>query len=123
MRAHVRVLSLESDGTSERAKQRCIFMSDRNQMEQLPNQGTLEEICDVHNLMEAFKAVKRNKGAPGIDGITIEEYEVQLSENIEHLRQEVLNWTYQPQPVKRVEIPKPDGKGMVVQHCFCKLAA
>ncbi len=72
----------------------------------------LEEICDTHNLRESFKLVKRNKGASGIDGITIEMYEQNLDQEPEQLRQEVLSRTYKPTPVKRVEIPKPNGKGV-----------
>lgn len=75
------------------------------------NKGTLEEICETSNLINAFKLVKRNKGAPGIDEITIEEFETNLLENIQQLRETVLRWKYKPTPVKRVEIPKPDGKG------------
>lgn len=75
-------------------------------------QGTLEEICETSNLINAFKLVKRNKGAPGVDGITIEEFETNLLENIRQLRESVLRWKYKPTPVKRVEIPKPDGKGV-----------
>jgi RNA-directed DNA polymerase len=87
-------------------------MRDQNQIEIQFNKGTLEEICDLSNLLKAFKLVKRNKGAPGIDGITIEEYETNLITNIKQLKTEVLEWTYQPSPVRRVEIPKPDGKGV-----------
>jgi group II intron reverse transcriptase/maturase len=76
------------------------------------NKGTLEKICETSTLIKAFKLVKKNKGAPGIDGITIEEYETNLLENIQQLRESVLNWKYKPRPVKRVEIPKPDGKGV-----------
>jgi group II intron reverse transcriptase/maturase len=70
-----------------------------------------EKILDTDNLRNAFKLVKRNKGAPGIDGITIEVYEQNLEEKLSRLRQEVQSWSYQPTPVKRVEIPKPNGKG------------
>src|SRR5438105_1832040 len=87
-------------------------MNNQNQTEQFLEQGTLEEICEHSNLARAFELVKRNKGAPGIDGITILEYGAKLSGNLEQLRKEVLNWTYKPTPVKRVEIPKPDGKGV-----------
>jgi RNA-directed DNA polymerase len=72
----------------------------------------LEEICTESNLMIAFKLVKKNKGAPGIDGKTIEDFEQNLIEEINQIKQEVLNWKYKPTPVKRVEIPKPDGKGV-----------
>ena len=73
---------------------------------------TLEEICKIETLTRAFKSVKRNKGAPGIDGKTIKEYEENLQEELEELQREVLNWTYKPTPVKRVEIPKPGGGGI-----------
>lgn len=72
----------------------------------------LEEICAEGTLRKAFKLVKRNKGAPGIDGITIADFEQNLSGELTQLKQEVLSWKYKPTPVKRVEIPKPDGKGV-----------
>jgi RNA-directed DNA polymerase len=72
----------------------------------------LEEICKLETLTRAFKSVRRNKGAPGIDGKTIKEYEDNLQEELEELREEVLNWTYKPTPVKRIEISKPEGKGI-----------
>jgi RNA-directed DNA polymerase len=70
------------------------------------------EICALNTLKESFKAVRRNKGAPGVDGITIEMYEENLEENLNQLRAEIISWTYKPTPVKRVEIPKPGGKGV-----------
>jgi RNA-directed DNA polymerase len=72
----------------------------------------LEEICKEDNLREAFKLVKRNRGAPGIDGITIKDFEQNLLKELTQLKQEVLGWKYKPTPVKRVEIPKSDGKGV-----------
>lgn len=86
-----------------------------NKSEQLEFQFQIdlfEKICSLDTLREAFKAVKRNKGAPGIDGITIAEYEENLERNLNQLRTEVLSWKYEPTPVKRVEIPKPGGKGV-----------
>lgn len=70
-----------------------------------------ERILETYNLKAAFKRVKANKGAPGIDGITIEEYEQNLEEELKQLKDEVQSWSYKPTPVKRVEIPKPNGKG------------
>jgi RNA-directed DNA polymerase len=87
-------------------------MRNENQMQFQFNKGTLEEICETSNLVNAFKLVKRNKGGPGIDGITIEEFETNLLENIQQLKESVLRWKYKPTPVKRVEILKPDGKGI-----------
>lgn len=86
-----------------------------NKSEQLEFQfqsGLFEEICKLGTLKEAFKAVKRNRGAPGIDGANIEKYEEKLEENLAQLKTKVLSWTYKPTPVKRVEIPKPGGKGI-----------
>jgi RNA-directed DNA polymerase len=86
-----------------------------NKSEQLEFQfqtDLFEKICELETLREAFKSVKRNKGAPGIDGITIEEYEDNLEENLKQLRLEVLSWIYEPTPVKRVERQKPGGKGV-----------
>lgn len=77
------------------------------------NQGKLlEEILDTYTLKKAFKRVKKNKGAPGIDDITVEEYGQNLEEELKQLREEVMSWSYKPTPVKRVEIPKSTGKGM-----------
>lgn len=71
-----------------------------------------ENICAFETLSKAFISVKRNKGAPGIDGITIAKYEENLEENLKRLSKEILSWTYKPTPVKRVEIAKPGGKGV-----------
>src|SRR5438445_9228103 len=67
----------------------------------------MEEICDWGNLKEAMWRVKANKGSAGIDGMTVDE----LPDYAELLvvRDRLLVGTYEPQPVKRVEIPKPDG--------------
>jgi RNA-directed DNA polymerase len=75
------------------------------------DKSLFEMILDTSNLKNAFKHVKMNKGAPGIDGITIEEYEQNLEEELNQLKNEVQSWSYKPTPVKRVEIPKPNGKG------------
>lgn len=70
-----------------------------------------ERIVDLDNLRKAYKAVRRNKGAPGIDGVTVEAYGETLGEKLSQLQQEVLSWTYEPRPVKRVRIPKPGNQG------------
>jgi group II intron reverse transcriptase/maturase len=61
------------------------------------------------NLWEAYKKVKANKGAPGIDGITVYELESHMKKYYQSLKQKLKDGTYKPQPVKRVPIPKPDG--------------
>jgi retron-type reverse transcriptase len=56
--------------------------------------------------------VKKNKGAPGVDGVTIAAFESRLDEELDRLKAELESWTYKPSPVRRVEIPKPGGKGI-----------
>ncbi len=73
-----------------------------------------EKLCDLNNLRAGFKAVKKNGGAPGIDGVTIEEFESRLKEELVQLQMEIASWNYKPSPVRRVEIPKP-GKGAGVR--------
>ena len=69
----------------------------------------MEAVCDRGNLVKAWKRVRSNKGSPGIDGMTIEDAKAYLCEHWPNIRSQLLSGTYQPQPVKRVEIPKPDG--------------
>ena len=71
-----------------------------------------ENLCSTHYLGIGFILVKRNRGKPGIDGVSIADFEADLDEELSQLQQELSNWTYQPSPVRRVEIPKPGGKGM-----------
>jgi len=72
----------------------------------------MEEICERENLKQALKRVKANKGAPGVDGMTVQALPAYLREHWPTIRATLLNGTYQPQPVRRVEIPKPDGGGV-----------
>ena len=69
----------------------------------------LEAILDRRNMNKAYKRVKANKGAPGIDGMTIEEALPYLREHKDELIGKILRGKYTPSPVRRVEIPKPDG--------------
>jgi len=69
----------------------------------------LEAILDRRNMNKAYKRVKANKGAPGIDGMTIEETSPYLREHKDELIGRILRGKYTPSPVRRVEIPKPDG--------------
>ena len=69
----------------------------------------MEEVCDGENLKSAWKRVRRNQGSPGVDGMTIDDAKIYLREHWPSIRSQLLDGTYQPQPVKRVEIPKPDG--------------
>lgn len=69
----------------------------------------MEEVCERRNLEEALRRVRANKGAPGADGMTVDELETHLWQHWPAIRDQLLNGTYQPQPVRRKEISKPDG--------------
>jgi RNA-directed DNA polymerase len=69
----------------------------------------MEEVCQRDNLWQALKRVQANKGAPGVDGMTVHELPKHLKRHWPKIREQLLAGNYEPQPVKRVEIPKPDG--------------
>jgi RNA-directed DNA polymerase len=72
----------------------------------------MEEVCELENCKQALQRVKANKGSPGVDGMTVDELPVYLKQDELEIGEQLRNGTYQPQPVKRVEIPKPDGSGV-----------
>lgn len=69
----------------------------------------IEEVCERENLKGALKRVRANRGSPGADGMTVEELPGYLKEHWPAIREQLLQGTYRPQPVKRVEIPKGGG--------------
>ena len=69
----------------------------------------MEEVCARENLVKAWKRVRSNKGGPGVDAMTIDDAKAYLRDHWPNIRSLLLEGTYQPLPVKRVEIPKPDG--------------
>jgi group II intron reverse transcriptase/maturase len=71
--------------------------------------GVMEPAVERRNCLAALKRVKANRGSPGIDGMTVEELPAYLKANWLRIREELLAGRYQPQPVKRVAIPKPGG--------------
>src|ERR1700722_13935936 len=72
----------------------------------------MEEVCERWDLNQALKRVKSNKGAPGVDGMTVHALPAFLREHWPSIRATLLSGTYKPQPVRRVELPKPDGGGV-----------
>ncbi len=74
------------------------------------NMELLEKILDKENLNEAYKHVKANKGAPGVDGVTVDEAYENITQNKEKWLHQIRKRTYKPQPVRRVQIPKENGK-------------
>src|SRR5947209_8511407 len=69
----------------------------------------IEEVCERENCKQALARVKANKGSAGVDGMTVQELPEHLKQHWPAIREQLLSGTYVPQPVKRVEIPKPDG--------------
>ena len=70
-------------------KQRSLFIEERSLFEQL---------CDQGNLLTGFEAVKRNGGAPGVDGVTVKEFESRIDEELTQLRMDLESWRYKPSP-------------------------
>jgi RNA-directed DNA polymerase len=69
----------------------------------------MEEVCERENCKQALKRVKANKGSAGVDGMTVQQLPAFLKQHWPAIREQLLSGTYKPQPVRRVEIPKPDG--------------
>jgi RNA-directed DNA polymerase len=94
----------------------------RQEVESLPAMGEpespantcriMEEVCERDNLREAFQRVKSNKGSAGVDGMTVDDLSAYLKEHWPVIREQLLSGTYEPKPVRRMEIPKPDGGGV-----------
>src|SRR5664280_2070766 len=72
----------------------------------------MEAVCERENLRAALRQVKANKGSPGVDGMTVGGIKDYLKQHWPAIREQLLNGTYEPKPVRRVEIPKPDGGGV-----------
>jgi len=72
----------------------------------IENERLFEDLCYLSYLRIGFEQVKENKGKPGIDGVSLAIFESRLEEELSRLQQELLNWSYKPSPVRRVEIPK-----------------
>jgi len=69
----------------------------------------IEEVCERENCQQALARVKANRGSAGVDGMTVQQLPGHLKQHWPAIREQLLSGTYRPQPVKPVEIPKPDG--------------
>lgn len=76
------------------------------------NEMMMEEVVESKNLMKAYRRVVGNKGAAGVDEMTVDELKPYLKTEWPKIKEQLLEDRYKPQPVRRVEIPKPGGKGM-----------
>jgi RNA-directed DNA polymerase len=72
----------------------------------------MEEVCERENLKEALRQVRSNKGSAGVDGMTVDNLGDYLKQHWPVIREQMLNGIYEPKPVRRVEIQKPDGGGV-----------
>ena len=77
--------------------------------QRMDTRSLMEQIVSKDNLNAAYLQIVRNKGAAGVDGMTVEELGAYLSENGENIKDQLRSRKYKPQPVRRVEIPKPEG--------------
>jgi RNA-directed DNA polymerase len=93
----------------ERERQATTAVKEKTQPE---GEMLLEEVLRRENMLSALRRVRSNKGAPGIDGMTVEELVPYLKAEWPRIREELLKGAYYPMPVRQVEIPKPSGKGM-----------
>ena len=81
----------------------------KREAESPASEQLMEEVCGRQNCRQALARVKSNKGSAGVDGMTVEQLPAYLKQHWPAIREQLLRGTYKPQPVKRVEIPKPDG--------------
>ena len=86
-----------------------IFTTKADTASPVEDEQLMEKVVDRDNLLTALRNVKRNGGAPGIDGMTVEELPKYLKREWPKIRRQLMSGTYVPHPVKRVEIPKPGG--------------
>jgi RNA-directed DNA polymerase len=107
------VLAFTDEGRSEAPKARRegieSFTADGETESPAGTKQLMEEVCNRENLKRALRRVKSNKGSPGTDGMTVGELPGYLRQHWPAIREQLLSGTYQPQPVKRVEIAKPEG--------------
>src|SRR5512135_2568263 len=96
--------------SSKEAKSPTGGASFRRVMEDRPlNPVSMEDVIKRDNMLQAWNQVRANKGAPGIDGMTIAEFPSFVHENWKGIKASLLDGTYCPTPVKRTEIPKDNG--------------
>src|SRR5215467_7382526 len=85
----------------------------------------MEEVCERANLKKALRQVRDNKGSAGVDRMTVDQLGDYLKQHWPDIREQLLNGTYKPKPVRRVEIPKPDGgvRNLASQPCWTALSS
>src|ERR1039457_519697 len=107
-------LSAAGRGEAPSAADRGTEPSTAKQQHESPadTERLMEEVCERENCKQALRRVKANNGAPGVDWLDVGEREEYLKQHWPAIRDQLLSGTYLPQPVRRVEIDKPDGGGV-----------
>ena len=103
----VREVGVEPRGNVKALSKSAISERRKNDIQE--EEGLLERILRKDNLNSAYEKVKANKGSHGVDGMRVDELLSHLKRHGTELKQSILKGEYQPQPVRRVEIPKPEG--------------
>jgi len=107
------LLAFTGEGRSEAPRARRegteSLTAKRGDESQALSEQVMEEVCGRENCLRALKRVKSNKGSPGIDGMKVGELPGYLKQHWPAIRGQLLSGTYEPQPVRRVEIGKQDG--------------
>lgn len=96
----------EAPSTSEEGTE---SLAAKRRTESPATEQLMEEVCERENCKQALARVKANKGSAGVDGMSVHELPEFLKQHWPAIREQLLSGTYKPQPVRRVEIPKPDG--------------
>lgn len=86
-----------------------LFTSKADTASPVEGEQLMEKVVERDNLLAALRNVKRNRGAPGVDGMTVKELPEYLKRQWPKIRRQLVSGTYVPLPVRRVEIPKPGG--------------
>ena len=105
-----KALAEKRDGEAATLKAKGSELQHATREPEIPSRSTLmEEVVHSDNAKRALKKVLKNKGAPGVDGMTVEQLPEYLRQHWTRIRQQLLSGTYAPNAVKRVDIPKPGG--------------
>lgn len=102
------------EGSGRKLREENVRASKATARRENPSQGTsmlMEAVVDRGNMEAAYRRVKRNKGAAGVDGLSTDQLAGYLRERWRAIREKLLKGDYQPKAVRRVDIPKPGGKG------------
>lgn len=83
----------------------------RTDMQPALDMNLMAQVVERANVLKAWKRVRSNKGAPGSDGMSLEDFPAYAREHWPTIRQSLLDVNYRPRPVRRVAIPKPGGRG------------